>query len=121
MPKLDRSETRTRTSDTTDSDPKVTARLIAGLLGLAAVGVALGVRRWARRTLREPTAKQLDEIAEPLASIAARHIPAAFLNDDLSDAAQAAAAIGHYLKAGKIITPLRQSQPDIPPNPTESE
>jgi len=108
MPKQVLRATRTDTSATTEdkADAKLTGELIAGLLAVAVTVTAVVLRRWRRRDLREPTTAQLDDIAAPLGNIAARHLPGAGLNRDLTDALKAAAALGTYLKDGDITMPV---------------
>src|SRR6266508_308354 len=69
--------TRTPTSATGKPerpDLAVTAELVVGLLGLAVAGAAWLVARRHRRTrvLREPTDRQLADVAEPMAKIPRR-------------------------------------------------
>lgn len=110
--------TRTSTSGTpgTDEKPstKDTAELLAGIIAVVAVGVAFVVRWRLKANLREPTEKQAEEIAKPLARIGLRHVPAAKLNPDLLDATQAAAAFGKYLKAGPLLERAYDNPGDIP-------
>jgi hypothetical protein len=106
-PRLDASD-RTQTS-TPGKAPKPsaaeTARLVAGLLGLAVAGAAVLVR-WRRRDLRRPAKDQLDDVAAPIARILMRHVDPALLSPDLADAAMAGAALGAYLTDGPLLLPL---------------
>lgn len=99
---------RTNISDTDErpaADPKATIALMIGLLGalFAGVGILTRVRRGYR--LRQPTKRDLRDMAEPLASIALRHLPAALINGDLADAAAVAAALSSWAEAGPILEP----------------
>lgn len=100
--------TRTGTSSAGTDLPTAaeTAALIAGLLGLALVGVAAVIRWRGRRQLRQPTKGQMHDIAAPLARIALRHVPAELLNPDLADAASAGAAFAAYVNDGPLIEPV---------------
>ncbi|GAA4699882.1 hypothetical protein [Phytohabitans rumicis] len=122
--KLGGTGTHTRTSSAGDvpkPDAAATARVVAGLLGLVAAGVA-GLVLWTRRRqLRRPTSEQLDDIAEPLAAIAMRHLPVEFLSKDLVDGLAAGSAVGAYLTDGPLLT-----HPDVDPGvpadlPTDPE
>jgi hypothetical protein len=110
--------TRTGTSATpgTDEKPsaKDTAKLVAGLLAMAAVGAAALVRWRLRAKLREPSKAQADEMAEPLARIGLRHVPAGKLHPDLLDATQFAAALGRYLNDGPLLERAYVDAGEIP-------
>jgi len=97
---------RTRTSSV--GDPRVGARVVAGLIALAC-GVAFTV--FSRRGLifRQPTRGQVDDIADPLGAIIARHLPLDVVGPDLLDATAAAAAAHGYVIDGPLIT-----RPDSP-------
>ena len=89
-------------------DPKVGARVVAGLIALAC-GVAFTM--FARRGLifRQPTRAQVDDVADPLGAIIARHLPLDVVGPDLLDATAAAAAAHGYVIAGPLVV-----RPDSP-------
>lgn len=89
-------------------DPKVGARVVAGLIALAC-GVAFTL--FSRRGLvfRQPTRGQVDDIADPLGQIIARHLPTEIIGPDLLDGTAAAAAIHGYIIDGPLV-----ERPDSP-------
>ena len=97
---------RIRTSSV--GDPKVGARVVAGLIALAC-GVAFTM--FARRGLifRQPTRGQVDDVADPLGAIIARHLPLDVVGPDLLDATAAAAAAHGYVIDGPLVV-----RPDSP-------
>lgn len=88
--------------------------LIAGLLGLTSLGAAWLVRRryQHRRTLRQPTDYQLDDMALPLARIATRFVPEGLLNPTLHDAIAGLSAFGAYATAGPFVVSTIDNTPD---------
>lgn len=96
--------TRTHTS-ATSADPNAAGRAIAGVLVILA-GIAAGALARAGRHLRQPTRRQVDDIAAPLGKLAARHLPGGFLTDDLVDITAAAAATHAYVldESGPLVT-----------------
>jgi len=117
-------DTHTGTSATSDlpvkADPAAAARLVAGLLGMAFMGVGVLIWRGRRRVLRQPDDDQLRDMAKPAARMLARHIPAQYLNNDLADAAQIAAAFSDYLRDGPL-TDYGQADPGIPDDLNDPE
>ncbi len=98
--------TRTGTSSRTErADPKVAAELAAVVVVLVVAGFALLVRlrTGGERTLRRPTDHQRARIAAPLGRIAARHVPAEALTNDVVDLVAAGAATGEYLDDGPLL------------------
>jgi hypothetical protein len=100
--------TRTDTSSGGDRkvDPKAIAKPVAGILGMIASGVGLLVAWQLRRKLRRPTAEHLDDVAEPLARILARHVSADWLHVDLLDAVEVGNALRGYIDAGPLTEDL---------------
>ncbi|RGC64996.1 hypothetical protein C5N14_30870 [Micromonospora sp. MW-13] len=95
---------RTRTSGT--SDPAAAGRTLAGLLVILA-GITAGLLARSGRHLRQPTRRQVADVADPIGRIAARHLPTDLLGDDVGDVAEAAAAVHAYVldeDAGPLIT-----------------
>lgn len=84
-------------------DPKVAGEVIAGLIALAC-GYAAWFFGRRRRTFRQPTVHEIDDIANPLGSLAARHLPTEFISKDLVDATHAAGAVHRYLIDGPLVT-----------------
>ena len=80
--------------------------LIAGLSALARVTRGL--------ELRTPTPRQRDDVAEPLARIACRHLPMDAVGPDLLDATTAAAALHTYALDGPLITRPAADPGDLP-------
>lgn len=113
MPKPDtpddgtRSPTSSPGSGRTPVGAAEAAALIAGLLGVLALGAAwfVQLRTGGYRTLRKPTKQQTRDIAGPLAAIASRHVPADLLHADLGDAIHALTAAGAYVTAGPLTVP----------------
>lgn len=99
--------TPTRTSSRA-GDPKVAGEVIAGLLALAC-GYAAWFFGRRRRSFRQPTGAQIDNIAVPLGNLAARHLPTEFISKDLVDATNAAGAVHRYLIDGPLVT--RDNEP----------
>lgn len=91
---------RMRTSSA--GDPRITGKLIGGLLALL-VGTATALIARSGRTLRQPTRAQITDVAEPLGAILARHLPAELIGEDLADAATVAAAAHAYVLDGPVI------------------
>lgn len=108
---------RTGTSVTRPADEptgKDVAKLVAGLLGMAAVGAAMVVRWRMRAKLREPSKSHTEDMAEPLARIGLRHVPMAKLHPDLLDATQFASALGRYLNDGPLLQRAYVDAGEIP-------
>lgn len=87
------------------ADPKVTAELVVAVVAIVFTGVAVAARFRRRVKMRKPTDRQLSAIADPLARIAARHLPAEALNADLADAVAMTAAVTAYAGAGPVFAP----------------
>lgn len=97
-----------RTATSSVGDPKVGARVVAGLIALAC---GLAFTAFSRRGLvfRQPTREQVDDVADPLGRIIARHLPTDIIGPDLLDGTAAAAAVHGYVIHGPLIT-----RPDSP-------
>lgn len=101
-------ERRAHTATSSAGDPKVGARVVAGLIALAC-GVAFTL--FSRRGLvfRQPTREQVDDVAGPVGAIIARHLPTDVIGPDLLDATAAAAAVHGYVIDGPLVV-----RPDSP-------
>ncbi len=103
-------------------DPKATAKIVVGLVG---VGLALGAWVVARqgRKLRKPTKQQINDFARPVGAILARHTDLSWLGNDIEDLGQAAAVVTDYASEGPIapkVNPvehvgMEKVQPPEPP------
>lgn len=121
-PRPERSDTRTRTSDSTGDAPKIsvkeTVKLVSGLLvivvGVAAL-VASATDPSGQRALRRPTDDERQNIAGPIASILVRHADPALLNPDLTDLILAGSATVDYVSAGPLMTAV-SVDPGMPPD-----
>lgn len=80
-------------------------KLVAGALGLIATAAAFGVRLYyaQRRSLRQPTGDQLDEIGKPIGRILRRRATITKLAPDLFDGLQAAVGLTRYLEDGPLL------------------
>jgi hypothetical protein len=56
------------------------------------------------RAFRQPTPRERDDIARPLARIAVRHLPLDLIGDDLADITEATVATHDYVSAGPLLT-----------------
>jgi hypothetical protein len=103
---------RTRTADSSEQltgptrpTKTETARnagiLLAGVLTVAAGLAAMALAR-AGRQLRRPTREETRAVAQPVARILVRHIPADMITADLADMGEAAAGISDYMSAGPV-------------------
>jgi hypothetical protein len=105
--------TPTRTSSA-GSDPKVAREVVAGLIALAC-GIAFGLLGRRGLHFRQPTERQVDELATPLGSIIARHLPTEFISKDLVDATAAAGAAHRYVIDGPLVSRYAEPIPeDLP-------
>lgn len=109
-----------RTSTSTDrrlrpgGDPEKVAQAFGGLLVLLIAGLGSLLRLTRGLELRSPTPRQRDDVAEPLARIACRHLPMDALGPDLLDATTAAAALHTYALDGPLITRPAVDHGDLP-------
>lgn len=93
--------TRISTSRKPGGDPVMVAQVLGGLLLLLTGTLAVLASRQGK-TFRQPTPRQRDDIAEPLARIAVRHLPLEALGPDLADATAAAVSVHSYVMAGPL-------------------
>lgn len=104
---------RTRTSGT--GDPTAAGKALGGLLVIVLGALGAMLARSGRR-LRQPTPRQVDDIALPLGAIAARHLPTELIGRDLADLTQAAAATHRYIldESGPLVTRAATAAVDYP-------
>lgn len=88
-------------------DPKLAGEVIAGLFALVC-GYAAWFCGRRRMAFRQPTPREVDDIAIPLGRLAARHLPTEVISKDLVDATHAAGAVHRYLTAGPLVTRDRE-------------
>lgn len=98
-------------------DPKIAAQVVAGLLALAC-GIAYGLFARRGRHFRQPSTRQITDIADPVGAILARHLPTEFISKDLVDATAAAGATHAYLVDGPLVTRIAEPMPDLDPEAT---
>jgi hypothetical protein len=91
-------------------DPDKVATVLGGLL-LIALGTISFLARRRERQLRMPSPRQLEDIAQPIARIACRHLPMDALGPDLIDGTEALVAIHAYALDGPLIEPA--DGPDV--------
>lgn len=102
--------TRTGTSSR-PGDPKLAGEVVAGLIALAC-GVAFtwfGRRGYA---FRQPTERQVDDVALPVGRIIARHLPTDVIGPDFIDFTKAAGATHRYIVAEPLLTRFDQPLPE---------
>lgn len=92
---------RTRTSSPA-GDSKVAAKFVRGLIAIL-TGTAAALLARNGRHLRQPTAEQIGDVADPLGAILARHLPTELLSDDLVDITSAAAGAHAYVLDGPLV------------------
>lgn len=91
-----------RTRISSAGERAAAAQLIHGLLIVISTAAAALLRRRGL-VVRQPTGRQLDDVANPLGAIAARHLPMELISEDLLDAATATAAAHTYATDGPLI------------------
>jgi hypothetical protein len=106
----DSPRTTTSTRRKSGGDPRQVAQVIGGLLVLLTATLAL-LANQRGRTFRQPTVRERDDIAQPLARIAVRHLPLDALGPDLADATMAAVALHGYVMAGPLTPPISADSP----------
>lgn len=94
--------TRISTSRKPGGDPRMVAQVLGGLLLLLTGTLAMLASRQGK-SFRQPTPQQRDDIADPLARIAVRHLPLEALGPDLADATAAAVSVHSYVMDGPLI------------------
>jgi hypothetical protein len=117
----------------TTSDPDVGPRWESGgdslkvaiFVGGLFIAATAGMHWLASRKgmqVRQPTPKQRDGFAEPVARILTRHLPLQKLDDDFLDGAEAVTALHDYVTGGPVPLVTRAGKPQIDnPNPTDQE
>jgi hypothetical protein len=80
------------------------AKVVVAVVAIVCGAASLALGRLGRR-LREPTADQVADFAEPVAAILARHIPAEKLNADVADLAKASVPVSEWMRGGPIAPP----------------
>lgn len=105
--------TRTGTSSRAAGDPKIAGEVIAGLI---AIGCMWAFTIFGRRRLhfRQPTTRQVEDVAVPLGNIAARYLPTEVIGKDLVDATHAAGAVHRYVMDGPLLTRYNEPLPEDP-------
>lgn len=103
--------TRTGISSRAAGDPKVAGEVFAGLI---AIGCLWAFTLFGRRRLhfRQPTERQVDDVARPLGNIAARYLPTEVIGRDLVDATHAAAGVHRYVMDGPLLTRYNEPLPE---------
>jgi hypothetical protein len=86
-------------------DPLQVARMLAGLLAMAAGATAAVLYRRGRQ-LRQPTPGQLDDISRPLGRLLVRLLPLEVIDASLVDVTEAAAATHAYVLDGPLVEPV---------------
>jgi hypothetical protein len=101
-------------------DPLKVAIFIGGLFIAATAGMHWLASRKGLQ-VRQPTPKQRDGFAEPVARILTRHLPLQRLDDDFLDGAEAVTALHDYVTGGPVPLVTRAGKPPIdnPNEPTE--
>jgi hypothetical protein len=126
----DRATRPAPTGTTSDDGPRWEsggdALKVAVLIGGLFLAATAGMHWLASRKglqVRQPTPKQRDGFAEPLARIACRHLPLQKLDDDFLDAAEAGTALHDWVAGGPVPLVTRASRPPIenPNHPTDQE
>lgn len=104
------SSTPASTDRAAGGDPEKVAKVLGGLL-LIAIGTVSFLLRARDKSVRQPTPRQLEDITDPLARIACRHLPLDALGPDLIDGTEALVAIHAYALDGPLV--LRAEGPDV--------
>lgn len=105
---------RTRTGiSSRPGDPKLAGEVLAGLIALACLWAYTAFGRRGRH-FRQPTTRQVDDVAQPLGNIAARYLPTDVIGKDLVDATRAAAGVHRYVMDGPLVTRLNEPLPEDP-------
>lgn len=88
-------------------DPKVTAGIVIGLVGLGLAAASWALHR-SGRSLRRPSKDQIRDFARPVGALIARHTDLSWLGDDIKDISEAAAVVTDYASEGPIAPPLER-------------
>lgn len=93
------------------------AMVVAGGLAVLGMAAAALIRWQLRRKLRQPTKRQCDQMAAPIARIVVRHGALRMVPEDLGDVLELGAAIGNYINDDAPL--LSSLTPDPGPMPQE--
>jgi hypothetical protein len=102
--------TLTETSSAGKGDPRITAKIVVGVVGLLFGLAGWGLYR-AGRDLRKPSKEQVADFATPIGAIIARRTDLSWLGEDINDLTIAAAVVTDWASDGPI-APLRPG-PDV--------
>lgn len=104
-----RTTTSTRPRLKPGGNPREVAKVLGGLIVLLTATLGVLAARQGKE-FRQPTPAQRDDIANPLARIAVRHLPLDAIGDDLADLTEAAVASHSYVMDGPLIASARAKQ-----------
>lgn len=87
--------------------------MVGGVLNIALSLADIVIRRLRGRKVRQPSRDQVDDIAEPLASLAIRHLDMTKFGPDLADIVAAGGAASGYMREGPMTEPLEEQPPVV--------
>jgi hypothetical protein len=98
------SATRTERRERVPLDPETALKAGLAVLGIGLLAAGYVVRwRTRGRTLRKPTQKQKEAIAEPMANILSRRLDLGRVGPDLIDLAMISIGVDDYVSDGDLI------------------